>query len=280
MNLGFIFTNYNNSDVTIEAVKTILVIKDTKNLKIIIVDNNSSILEKNKLINEFDNNFSVHLILNENNLGYFNGLNCGIELMKQIKFHFDFLIIGNNDLLFSPKFGEQLLKIKDSISCFPVISPNIITKDGQHQNPHVISKISWLREIVYDIYHYNFFFSRLIIKISTITKLFTDRKDEDYYKIPQFIYQGYGACYILTPLFLKEFDKLWAPTFLLGEEFFLSKQLSEKKYKIYYEPSIELLHNCHVSTSKVPSKVMWNYSVISHKVYRKYVNIFNKKISE
>lgn len=278
MNLGFIFTNYNNSDVTIEAIKSILSIRNTINLKIIIVDNNSSINEKNKLINEYGNNFSVHLIFNKENLGYFNGLNCGIELVKEIKFLFDFLIIGNNDLIFSSDFVNKLEKVKDLISDFPVISPNIITKDGQHQNPHVISKISWLREIVYDIYHYNFFFSRIIIKISSITKLFTDRKDEDNYKIPQFIYQGYGACYILTPLFLKVFDKLWSPTFLLGEEFFLSKQLSEKEYKIYYEPSLELLHNCHVSTSKVPSRDMWYYSVISHKIYRKYVKIFNNNI--
>jgi GT2 family glycosyltransferase len=280
MNLGFIFTNYNNSDVTIEAIKSILLIKNTRSLKIIVVDNNSSISERNKLINEYDNNYLVHLIFNKNNLGYFNGLNCGIELIKEIEFLFDFLIIGNNDLIFSPNFTNKLEEVKALISDFPVISPNIITKDGQHQNPHVISKISWLREIAYDIYHYNFFLSRIIIKISSITKLFTDRKDEDYYKIPQFIYQGYGACYILTPLFLKVFDKLWSPTFLLGEEFFLSKQLSEKNYKIFYEPSVELLHNCHVSTSKVPSRVMWHYSVLSHKIYRKYVKIKFKNNNE
>lgn len=280
MNLGFIFTNYNNSDVTIDAIRSILSIKNAGNLKIIIVDNNSSILERNKLLNEFDKNHLVILIFNKKNLGYFNGLNCGIELIKEVKYKFDFLIIGNNDLIFPPDFIDKLGEVKDSIIDFPVISPNIISKDGQHQNPHVISKISWLREIMYDIYHYNFFFSRIVIKISRFTKLFTDRKDEDYHNIPQFIYQGYGACYILTPMFIKIFDKLWAPTFLLGEEFFLSKQLSEKKYKIYYEPSVELLHNCHVSTSKVPSRDMWNYSVISHKIYRKYVKIFNKKIYE
>jgi GT2 family glycosyltransferase len=67
---------------------------------------------------------------------------------------------------------------------------------------------------------------------------------------------------------------LWAPTFLMYEEFFLSKQLADKGYKIFYEPSIKVIHLTHATTNNLPSKTKWLIARDSHKIYRKYVKIF------
>ena len=110
--------------------------------------------------------------------------------------------------------------------------------------------------------------------ISRLTKSFSSRGDERQYKYAQEVYQGYGAMYILGPLFFENFEKLWAPTFLMYEEFFLSKQLSDKGFKIYYEPSIKLTHLMHASTDMLPSRQKWEFSRTSHNMYRKFVSTF------
>lgn len=164
---------------------------------------------------------------------------------------------------------------EELFSKYPVISPNLITLDGVHQNPHVLHSVSPLREIIYDMYYSNYYLSIVMKKIANFLNTFTARKDYEYHTEAGLIYQGYGACYILTPVFIENFYLLDAPTFLMGEELFLTKQLEKKGFNVYYEPSIIVYHHDHASTGKVPSRYMWEICKTSHKVYRKYVNPFN-----
>ena len=43
----------------------------------------------------------------------------------------------------------------------------------------------------------------------------------------------------------------------MGEEYFLSKQLSDKGLHTYYEPSIKVTHHCHSAIDKIPSRKIW-----------------------
>jgi GT2 family glycosyltransferase len=273
MNIAFVLTNYNNSDLTRNAVKSILD-QPHSSCKVVIVDNASD--DKNKgilidLSNEFRN---IKVIFNSENSGYFCGLNIGIIWLKENFNQFEYVVIGNNDVLFSYNFIKSIENSTDLFKKYPVISPDIKTVDGFHQNPHVIKSISRVREVVYDIYHYNYYISKIVLIISRLTKSFSSRGDERQYKYAQEVYQGYGAMYILGPLFFENFEKLWAPTFLMYEEFFLSKQLSDKGFKIYYEPSIKLTHLMHASTDMLPSRQKWEFSRTSHNMYRKFVSTF------
>jgi hypothetical protein len=242
---------------------------------IIIVDNNSD--EDNvRMLNSLkEENSNLHLILSKINLGYFRGLNAGIKYIKDNFKEINIIVIGNNDLVFPENFIEMIKKASVIFEKYPVISPNIVTETGIHQNPAVIKKISFVREIIYDIYYTNYILAKVIGFLAKVTNRFTDRKDELYHEIAQPIYQGHGSCYILGPLFLNNFNELFAPTFLMGEEFFLSLQLREKNFQIYYEPSIKVLHRCSISINKIPRKKMWQISKEAHKEYRKYINIRN-----
>jgi GT2 family glycosyltransferase len=184
--------------------------------------------------------------------------------------------VGNNDVLFPNDFYQRLIQNKNLFFKYPVISPDIITTDGFHQNPHVIKKISKFREIIYDLYHSNYQVAKIILMIASLSKKITSRRDILFYDHPREIYQGYGACYILTPLFFKNFKQLDSPTFLMYEEYFLSLQLKNKGFKIYYEPSISLKHLMHATTNKLPGKLKWQFSRESHKLHRRTNKIFNK----
>lgn len=274
MKIGFVFTNYNNSKFTRQVVHSILENENHKDAHIVIVDNNSDFNDI-ELLNLIKKDYpTINLILNKENSGYFKGLNIGIDYLRNNYHDVNHIIIGNNDLVFPLDFIKIMQSNKAVFKDYAVISPDILTLDGVHQNPHVIEKISFIRELIYDIYYTSYYFSVIIGYLAKVTKWFSDRSDEEQFEIPQTIYQGYGACYILTPLFFQNFDQLWAPTFLMGEELFLSKQLEDKNLKIFYDPTILVQHHDHATISKLPTKKLWSISRDSHKIYRKYVKLF------
>jgi len=271
MQLGFVFTNYNNSQVTDDAIRSIVNNNDIDNIIIAIVDNNSNKDNVNRLKAIKNQFLNIHLILNKTNVGYFKGLNIGIKYIKKNFGNINHLVIGNNDLVFSIDFIDSVKKKYNLFKKYPVISPNIITLDGIHQNPHVVEKISKPRQLIHDLYYSNFYLALIIEKISKITHSFTDRSDEKQFKIPQEIYQGYGACYILGPVFFQNFEKLWAPSFIMHEEFFLAEQLYSKGYKTFYEPSIKVSHNCHSTTKVLLKKRRWELSRDAHRLCKQFL---------
>jgi GT2 family glycosyltransferase len=271
--LGFVFTNFNNADYTIKAIQSLQEDPNREKFYIVVVDNNSEENDTEILKSFAENNLNVEIIYSAVNVGYFKGLNIGIKYIKNNFADVQCLVVGNNDVLFPKNFYNSIFENKELILKYPVISPDIITSDGFHQNPHVIEKVSKIRELFYDLYHSNYTIAKLVIKLAKLTHKVTRRKDEDRYEVSGEIYQGYGACYILTPKFFDLFEELYSPTFLMYEEYFLSKQLSDKSYKVFYEPSIVVTHLMHASTDKLPGKLKWEFSKQSHMEYRKHVKI-------
>ncbi len=274
MKLGYICTNFNNSHFTANAVRSLVESAGNVNeLHIVIVDNLSSAKDRVELKKIKDTYSCVDLVLNEENIGYFQGLNTGIRHLRQLHPAVEYIVIGNNDLIFPQSFCSDVQNQIPLLHEYAVVSPDIVTLDGVHQNPHVINKISKFREFVYDIYYLNYLLAQIILRVARVTKIFTDRTDELQYKIPQPIYQGHGSCYLIGPKFFKHFTEFWAPTFLMGEEYFLSKQLSDHDLQCYYTPNINLTHCCNGSLRDVPNYKVWQLARDAHKVYRKYVKV-------
>lgn len=273
INLTFVVTNYNNTDFTNSMINSIIDAGFKFNM--VVVDNSSGIVEQNKLdLLDVGEGNSLKVIKNSENVGYFEGLNIGIRYAKKNFTDSKYMVIGNNDLILSKDFAKQMADSYEILEKYPVVSPNIRMLDGSPQNPHVVKCISKKREFIYDVYHSSYFLAGLIVRLAKLTHRFTDRKDEQQHAVAQEIHQGYGACYILTPKFFEHFEELWAPTFLMYEEFFLAKQLEEKGYKTYYEPRIMVTHHCHASTGTLPGKFRWQLSRDAHKEYRKYVKVW------
>ena len=273
MKVGFVFTNYNNTQFTEGAVLSILD-SDVNDAPVIVVDNASTPEHVEALLALEAAHNNVKVIYNKENVGYFRGLNIGIKYAREQFNELEYWVIGNNDLIFSKNFYASILSREEVLNKYPVISPNIVTLDGIPQNPHVISKISKVRELIYDLYHSNYFLAGVIKWVAKITHRYTDRDDELQHEVAQEIYQGYGACYILTPVFFENFKELSSPTFLMYEEFFLSKQLEEKGFKIFYEPAIKVQHHWHAATDQLPGRYRWELCRDAHREYRKHVKVW------
>lgn len=274
--LIFVFTNYNNTSFTEKALDSISR-SDAFDSRVVVVDNGSKDKEVALLRNLEEKYNNLLVVYSDENLGYFPGLNLGLKTVRNLPEFTDetVVIVGNNDLLFDSMLKQQIFEDESLIERYPVISPNITMLDGTQQNPHVIKRISKFRELVYDLYHFNYYLACLILKIAKLTHSFTDRSDESYFAIEQEIYQGYGACYVLTPLYFSFFDELPNDTFLMYEEFFLAKQLHSVGYLTLYRPTIKVRHFCHAATGSLPGKFRWSLSKVAHKKYRKFVKLWH-----
>jgi len=274
MKIGYVCTNYKNTADTREAVCS-LRRNGGDEYRIVVVDNNSdneSVEALKKLANEFEN---VELILNKDNVGYFRGLNQGIRHLRSSQPDINITVVGNNDLVFPADFAESIRSNLSTLEKYAVVSPDIVTLDGVHQNPHVIHKIGKFREFIYNLYYANYYLAIAIRKLAKLTSSFTDRPDKTHHDVAQKIYQGYGACYVLGPVFFRHFVELWAPSFLMHEEYFLSKQLSDKGLSVYYEPSIRVQHRCHGAMATITSRKAWEAARAAQKIYRQHVRIFS-----
>ncbi len=275
MKIAYICTNYNNSDLTVSAVASI--VRDANHdVSVFVVDNASD--EKHRLTLEKLSleDHRVHVIFNPENIGYFAGLNVGIDAALSEDIGIEWMIVGNNDLVFPTNFIESIAKLRDEFNHYCVISPDIITLDGAHQNPHVISKISSMRELFYDLYFSNYYLGMAIHRVAKLLPRLTRRGDEDEWRTPRKIYQGHGSCYLLTPKFFNYFKELWAPTFMMGEEFFLSLQLISVGEQVYYSPEVSVTHYWHGSLQDIPSRRRWAMARDAHLEYRKYVRVFDQ----
>lgn len=273
MKIGYVCTNYNNSSYTLKAIQTLLV-NPRHAYKVVVVDNQSSAEDVVQLRELARCESAVQVIFNEENVGYFRGLNIGIRSLRATHPDIEWMVVGNNDLEFPENFSDCLASNAERLRPHAVVSPDVITVDGEHQNPHVISKISTIREIFYDIYYANYYLGLVIQKLAMMLPSLSERSDEEYWRIAQPIYQGHGSCYLLGPRFFEQFDELWAPTFLMSEEYFLSKQLSDVGQKVYYEPAIQVVHHWHASMAGLPSRQRWAFARDAHREYRKFVKVF------
>jgi GT2 family glycosyltransferase len=273
LKIAYICTNFNNASYTHEAVSSLL--KNTgHDVTVVVVDNCSTLTDQEELRRHFAGVNQVHLVFSKVNLGYFPGLNEGLAVVRQSYPEIVWMIVGNNDLIFPADILDKIEAAKDFLKSHAVVSPDIVTVEGEHQNPHVISGISWAREFVYDIYFSNYFIGCIVKWLAKKLRSIADRPDEKQWEFARSIYQGHGACYLLTPRFFEQFEKLWAPTFLMCEEYFLSKQLSDLGQSVFYEPAIQVVHHWHGSLDKLPSKQRWRMAKDAHREYRKYVKVF------
>lgn len=268
----FVVTNYNNYKYTSAMLESLL--EYGNDFRFIVVDNASSDEDRRKLRQLDASYVQVHVIFSDTNCGYSAGLNLGIEHVISNKYVYDVLVVGNNDLVFKENIFKQLEECREVIKKYPVVCPDISLPDGSHQNPHVISGVSRFREMIYDVYYFSYFFSRIISKIAYLTRSFTDRKDERFFDIPQLVYQGYGACYILSSEFISKYGSIRSRTFMMYEEYFLAQQLAEQNDKMYYEPRIKVVHEYHAATGAMKNIDMWRIARRSHLEYRKHVKGF------
>lgn len=271
---NFICVNYNGASFTKSLLESLesMVVSSGDLIVLIIVDNDSVETDKLELKELKSAKVNIKLIESPKNIGYFPAMNLGIDYVK--KNSHGSIIIGNNDLKYRFDFIE-VLKSLTLQSDILVVSPDVVTIDGVHQNPLSMKKLTKWQLLVEDLYYSNYYVSRFFINAK---KLFVRligsekiRPVNQYVENEMIINRGIGACYLLTESFFNHFDRLDDRVFMWGEEALLSNQVQSVNGKILYVPKLVVEHFESGTVKKMLTRHKYEIVRQSYKVYREYL---------
>lgn len=125
--LGIVILNFNTKKLTEAATKNVLNI--SSDIRIVIVDNNSSDDSWEYLSKKFIDNPQITLVQNKENLGYAKGNNIGIlELIKNTEIKY--VGIMNPDVKILTKMSlDNCLKILEKFDNIASINPTMVLND-------------------------------------------------------------------------------------------------------------------------------------------------------
>lgn len=118
---------YNLPDLTGRFIES--VISQGNDLQLIIIDNGSD-RETQELLRGYQSVADIHIIRNENNLGYVKAINQGLAISNSRN-----ILLGNNDTIFTRSLLNNLL---DGLKHYDIISP-LSNNIGPNSDPRLIA---------------------------------------------------------------------------------------------------------------------------------------------
>ena len=221
--LYIITINYNSSIHTIELIDN-LSNSSFKNFEVVIVDNNSNIIEKEKLkvIKK-----QAHIIYSENNLGFSGGNNLGIKYA--LDNNADYVMILNNDTIIDSKCLKNMMEYIVSTDC-DAICPLILNY--------------YNRDII------NYAGGELVDYKGAIKIYGLGKKISDEYLKTKKVSFAHGCCILMKANLWKEIGFMNDKYFLYFEDTDLSSKIRKMKKNLIYFPQSIVYHKESISTHK------------------------------
>lgn len=265
--IAFICVNYNNSSYTKKFCDSLAQqsgMDSQFSIDCIIVDNSTDDKDSSALYGFVEKYPWIRYLRTTKNLGYFGGLNYGLQNTPLDIY--SYVVIGNNDLSFEPAFCQELCRSNyDPNVC--AICPDVITKDGVHQNPHLMKKMGWWPRFQLDIYFLHYYFAYILLLILRVIRPVKSSPLQPPSRCE--IHMGIGACYVLTKAFLEQFKELRYPHFLYGEEAYFSDQIHSAGGVLWFDPVLRVHHAESATLSKMPRRATYEFARVGYPGYRK-----------
>jgi len=279
---AYLVLHYKNADVTIQCIESIIS-NNFEDYCIVVVDNASGNGSYEQLLEMYGDNDKVHFIGNEKNLGYAAGNNIGFRYCKDT-LGVDWIVLLNNDVTIEqPDFQNVLLSEYDN-NTFYIAGPDIVTPEGDNQNPfrtECMNKKIIRKNLIHDYV----VLILMKIKVQQLLKklLHYDGsifKPNETPTIHSFKGVVHGSCIIFSPDYIKEFDGLYNGTFLYCEEEILCYILNRLNYPYSYLKSVKVTHRHSVSMKReIKDEDKRKMTEISHRIasYKKFLKIAGAK---
>ncbi|HFU3980231.1 TPA: glycosyltransferase [Streptococcus suis] len=243
--ITFVVLHYNNLNVTKECVNTLLKLENFNNSAVVVVDNKSPNNSGCELVREFHLNNNVHIVLNNENLGFAQGNNIGYSYAKE-KLLSDIIIVMNNDVFIKQK--GFIAALEEQSKKYDILGPKITNRLGQNQNPFRTNLVT--NKKVFYLYLYNKLTS-VILNVPVINYgylIMIDKLKKNKIK-SEASFTGlqdlvlHGSCVIYTKNWIQKENFAFVPeTFMYFEEDFLAEYAKERGYKVGYTENIEVIH--------------------------------------
>ena len=256
LSLCIVILHYNNFEMTKSYVENLKKLSSKKFEKHIIIVDNKSPDESGKLLLErFENDLEVKVLLLDENLGFAKGNNVGILFARE-KYEADLIAVSNSDIEI-PDIGffDKVVDIYER-DRFDIFGPDIFGVHYQfHQSPirpnhmtleQIDSRIKGLSETIRKVkiikksrlYNLLYYARKIMSRFSLGKKGFQRNYSE--YQIGAVLQ---GAFFVLAKSYLKAYpDGLYPGTFLYLEEDILNYRAKLKNLKVIYDPSVSVRH--------------------------------------
>ncbi len=238
--IGIVVINYRSEEKTIGFVKNELSKISSPNA-VVIVDNGSTSQSKERLLEAFKGWPLQHVFVvpSKENLGFAKGNNLGAEVAVN-QFDPDVLLFANNDISLTSddvvdKMASKLLNTPEA----GALGPDVVGLDGKRQSPEPFISF-WDRHVW--LYWSNLFMSKSK-KEKAFGMDYASKAEEGFH------YRVSGSFFMVKTQDWKACGGMDPNTFLYSEEMILSERLSRIGKKVYYYPSVKVVHE-HGSTTR------------------------------
>ena len=248
--IAFVILHYLAEKETADCIEAIQRNITWSNKHIIVVDNASTNDSFTNIQNKYGK--TVVCLQNKENLGFARGNNIGYKYAKEI-IGADFIVMLNNDTVIKQHDFCDVLVQKYKDYNYYVLGPDIITRDGFHQNPMkdknwTLSKlrIFKLKAIIRLIDAMTIGIIPIIFKNKLVVNGTPETTVGDLKNV-----RLHGACLIFSSKYIKEYEGLDSGTFLYMEEDLLQMHMKHDKHLMLYSDALSITHKEDAATNLV-----------------------------
>tara|TARA_Y100000590_G_C15595326_1_gene967809 strand:- start:436 stop:1263 length:828 start_codon:yes stop_codon:yes gene_type:complete len=270
MKLWIITVNFRNTSATRSLIDSLSCIDNCELDKIGIADNSTtsnSISELNEIVE--NTAFDIKIFPNKKNLYYWPAVKKVIKDMKKInKYYPDWIIVCNNDIVFSNKDFFEKLKEIDNIK-FPIIGPNIVNSYGKKFNPFMVSPLSRIQNFFWKLYFISYEISILMIFAKRFLRFFYKKESKlENDILNRQVYAVHGSAVLFSKWFFINGGFLDDNFEMYGEEITLAAIAEKLNLPITYFPQLKVTHYEHSSTKLIDKRLLYNKAKKSHKYFQ------------
>ena len=222
---SIILVNYNGKHFLKDCLHSIKKESEDLSLEVILVDNNS-----NDGSREFvKQNFPwVHLLKNENNVGFAVANNQAIDLSSG-----RYILLLNPDTVIYSGALKKMIEIIDNDHHIGALSCMLLNTDNSLQ--YSIGRFpSWYYQIAESL-----FLHRLFPSLNLTELEFNKKKYNQFHEIDW----AFGAALIIRKSIFEKVGKLDEKFFFVSEEKDLCYRIKKAGWKIFYVPTAKILHH-------------------------------------
>ena len=246
--IAFVILHYQNIDVTRVSIRHLLELNGIEENEIIVVDNASPNNTGVLLKEDYSSYKNIHVIVTPKNGGFAYGNNIGYKEARE-KYGCQIIVVMNSDVNIKDKnFICSLRKIEKNEQEVAIVAPDIVVKNGYHQNPYMEKEISTFeqkkiilkKKIGYILYGIPGIGS-ILFNRKSVQNFEANRVEKVTKKRVGIV--PHGACVIYMPVWTRKEEFAFVEgTFLFVEEELLYDYCRDKQYSTCYIPELIVYH--------------------------------------
>lgn len=261
-----ITVNYRSEDSTAKLINSLSKWKCFPDSNVIIIDNasgNDSTQTLRKMASRFP---QVTLIESSINLGYFRAAGKALRHHLKNRQYPDWTIVCNNDITIDDESFVEKLSRHDPHK-IGVVAPQILALPiNVNQNPFIKKRPGLWTRFILRLFSSSYLLSICRDWLAEIVRFLKSKAanyglqaNKQYVADAVPIYAAHGSFFIFSRRFFETGGFIDENLFLYGEELSVAEICYSLKLPILFDPSLQVEHNEHTSTSKHMTRKLFEH---------------------